>query len=280
MRKIPYDIFQRELPDAAKRLDKIYHVGQERIWDGRKVLSQLLEKHGGVQIAEKHREALKSIFAVILWGELAALEISAELTLEIEDIQPKMAAASQTHDEIRHLTVMREYLTHLNYIPDPLHPAAERLLTKIMNANSLEKKLLGMQLMVEPVAIAIFQSVRHHNLEPVLCDLLPYYEMDESRHIALGINYLPVLVKKMNAFQLLELWAWQIQLLFLQVDELKALEPDLKVLGVDPLELFERVEKKQLEGMREFFLQAGFNEKLLDWMRSLVYYKRKRAFGI
>ena len=62
---------------SARTLENIYHRGQEKIWDGRQVLAELLDKHGGVgRIDQRQAHALQNIFAVILEGENAAWKIS------------------------------------------------------------------------------------------------------------------------------------------------------------------------------------------------------------
>src|SRR4051812_38944917 len=83
---IPFEMFEltADLVDRearrAKRLESIYHVGQERIWDGRAVLAELIAKHGRPQLEGKERRALSRIFSIIMWGELAAWKISAQLS--------------------------------------------------------------------------------------------------------------------------------------------------------------------------------------------------------
>ena len=52
--------------------------------------------------------------------------------------------------------------------------------------------------MIEPVAITIFRFIRKSNVDPILTDLLEYFEKDEARHIALGVKYLPKLIKQMG----------------------------------------------------------------------------------
>src|SRR6187431_2194155 len=76
---------------------RIYHKGHEQAWDGRAVLDELIEKHGGIRFpasAEK-REAFAAVASVLLWGELAAWSISADLAVKLEDTPAKMAASSQ-----------------------------------------------------------------------------------------------------------------------------------------------------------------------------------------
>jgi hypothetical protein len=74
--QIPYEMFDLEVnAKEARRLakcERIYHRGQEMAWDGKDVLPMLIEKHGCVHVADDKKEALKRVFAIILWGELAA----------------------------------------------------------------------------------------------------------------------------------------------------------------------------------------------------------------
>ena len=73
---VPYNMFSledtAEEVRTARRMERIYHKGQERAWDGKELLAELLEKHGGIQIGPEKLEPLRNIFAVIFWGELAA----------------------------------------------------------------------------------------------------------------------------------------------------------------------------------------------------------------
>ena len=79
---IPYDMFDIERSAGeAKRLvkcERIYHRGQEIAWDGKDILPMLLEKHGGIHIQEDAKRALRRIFGILMWGELAAWRIASE----------------------------------------------------------------------------------------------------------------------------------------------------------------------------------------------------------
>src|SRR5438093_9864831 len=105
MNGLPYDMFDlARSAEEARRFDRarnIYHKGQDLAWDGREVLASLLAKHGGIKIAKEKREALAAVFGPILWGELAAWKISAQLADRLEPLEAKMAATSQAHDEAR-----------------------------------------------------------------------------------------------------------------------------------------------------------------------------------
>jgi hypothetical protein len=182
---VPFDIYF----DDKEYLEKVYHKGQEKIWDGRKTLDDLLEKYPNLDIDNMQATALKNILAIILWGEYVAWNVSSEMSAKFVEQGPKMAAVSQAHDEARHFYVMKDYLEkRLNYKPETLFKAALRVLEEVSNTNCMAKKLLGLQLMIEPVAITIFRFVRKSNIDPILSELLEYYEKDEARHIALGVK--------------------------------------------------------------------------------------------
>src|SRR5438309_1889267 len=113
----PYRLMDRDyLADAKakyEKLERLYHVGHKQSWDGKQVLGDLIKKHGGIKLDPIRRHALAEIFSTILWGELAAWSISADLALKLEDTEAKMAATSQAFDEARHFYTMRDYLLAL-----------------------------------------------------------------------------------------------------------------------------------------------------------------------
>jgi len=244
---------------SAKKMEYIYHRGQERAWDGKAVLEELLERHGGVSLEAEHIGPLRRLFAVIFWGELAAWKVSAELALELEPLEAKMAASSQAHDEARHFYVMHDYLQLLDYTPEHLPKAAHKILHEILVADSLAKKLLGMQLMVEPVALTLFQLVRENELEPVLCDLLRFYERDEARHVALGVNFLPMLIEKMGRRELLDFYLWQARMFMIQLDGVRELEEDFLALGLSLDDVVRLGQIKQLHAGRLVLDRLGRN---------------------
>src|SRR5207244_174538 len=109
----------RDEASRARKLENIYHAGQDKIWDGREVLTNLVAKHGGVRMALDAQQALANVFSSLMWGELAAWKISAQLADALTDFEAKMAATSQVHDEARHFYVLHDYLSLLDVeIPD------------------------------------------------------------------------------------------------------------------------------------------------------------------
>lgn len=239
---LPFTMFdlQRDV-GAARRADKlanIYHRGQDLIWNGRRVLAELKEKHGGIHVAEEPRQALGAVLGVLMWGELAAWKIAAQLADRLEPLEAKLAATSQTHDEARHFYVMHDYLTALGITPQPLDRQSRVLLDTALLASDPCLKIHGMQLLIESMALTLFQALRERRIEPVLSDLLLYFEKDEARHVGLGLQFLPDEMRRLSRLRAARLLAFQIELLLAAVAELKAMEPHLAVLGIDARQVF------------------------------------------
>ncbi|MGH7272471.1 MAG: ferritin-like domain-containing protein, partial [Polyangiaceae bacterium] len=238
---IPFDMFDGDMPEVearrARRMESIYHVGQARIWDGREVLAQLIAKHGKPELPPVQRRALARVFGMIMWGELAAWKISAQLADRLVPLEAKLAAASQVHDEARHFYVMHDYLEALGERPKKLEFWAQRVLSQTLKTENLLKKLLGMQLTVETIALVAFQRVRELEIEPVLSELMVYYERDEARHVGLGVQLVPQLIGGLSIAGAIDLAVFQLDLLTATLFSLKTLERDLLAIGVDPRSL-------------------------------------------
>lgn len=275
---IPFDFYYSDI-DNNKNLDKVYHNGQVRIWDGKSVLEDLFLKYKDSQIEPRKRQALKNILSVILWGEYVAWNTASEMSAQFESYGAKMAAVSQAHDEARHFYVMRDYLRRrLNYTPSAIFAPALAVLREVSKTRDLAKKLLGMQLMIEPVAITIFRFLRVSEVDPILSDLLEYYEKDEARHISLGVKYLPNLIKKMNFIQLGFFILWQLRMINYEIRGLKYMEEDLYTLGIDPVEVFNFAERKQIKCLMVLSEEMKINKSLWNPVIRLVRFRKKMAF--
>jgi hypothetical protein len=154
---------------------------------------------------------------------------------ELEPLEPRMAATSQAHDEARHFYVLHDYLVRATGdFPRSMSKGSERLVEAALNANTIAKKLIGMQLQIEATALTIFHALREANVCPVLSDLLLYYEKDEARHVGLGVQLLPTLMKRMGPAETLAFTAFSFHVAWHSILALKGSENDLRVLGVEP----------------------------------------------
>lgn len=260
---VPYDMFdaQRSAEEALRfhKCERIYHLGQEMAWDGKDVLAMLLAQHGRPALDDQRRHALESILTVVLWGEMAAWKISSQLANGLVPLEAKMAATSQAHDEARHFYVMYDYLNLLGWTAAPMDAAPQALLDLVLNTKDMPAKILGMQLMVETMALAIFQALRESDVEPILCDLLKYYERDEARHVGLGVQHLPDLVRGASKAERMRLNLFQVQIMSYALWEAKALDKHFRVLGVSTRSIVERARRKQIAAFGALWEAMGLN---------------------
>jgi hypothetical protein len=260
------------------RIEQLYHKGQTNIWDGKSYLQECVDRHGTPQVPEASVEALQNIFGVILWGELAAWKISSALALSLDSDEARMAATSQAHDEARHYYVMKDYLQMLGHVPESIDKHADEFLGSILRADSTSKMLLGMQLMVEPMALTLFKIIREEGVDPVLSDLLVMYERDEARHVALGTMYLPKVLAEMSAVQKGELLLWQFMGYMKQFEMLKALSDDFTTLGISPRSVFALARKKQVKAMELLSDELGERYPFMDTMLRVIDFRNEISF--
>ncbi len=257
----PYRLIEDSLADrtAAKldKLERLYHVGQQAAWDGRKVLAELIAKHGPPRLPPERKEAALKLLSILLWGELAAWAISADLAERIDDVEAKMAATSQAHDEARHFYVLRDYLRALGEPVPRLGGIGRRLLLNILETDSLVHKLIGMQLLTESNALAIFRGLCEADIEPVLVELLPYYERDEARHVGLGVMYLPRLLARQTRADAARAAAFQLGCVWMLVSAGMTMREHLRVLGMEPRRLASHTMKLQDQILRDMVAAAG-----------------------
>lgn len=268
--ELRYDMFDlARSAEEAKRMVKcesIYHRGQVLAWDGRDILAEQIALHGGVRIDDPAKAAaLSRIFNIILWGELAAWRISAQLADRLVPLEAKMAATSQAFDEARHFYVMHDYLRALGFAPSRLDRAPQALLDIVLDTDNLAVKLLGMQLMVETIALTLFQMVRELEVEPVLTELMRYFERDEARHVGLGMQYMPSLMSRMNKRELLRMVTQQARIISWGMIECWSLRKDFAALGINPREIMDRARRKQLAALGEAYRAVGLD---FDKMRN------------
>jgi hypothetical protein len=216
---------------------RIYHKGHEQAWDGRTTLDELVTKHGGIAFPEDKKQAFGKIASVLLWGELAAWSISADLAVKLEDTPAKMAASSQVFDEARHFYVLREYMWRAGIPVEKLGGWSRRLLVELLETENLLYKVVGMQLLVESTAVVMFRTIADAKLEPVLSELLYYFERDEARHVGLGVLTLPEVLEGLSDGEAMRLWWFQTRMQLEMIAGGMMINPAFVELGIDPAEM-------------------------------------------
>ena len=125
-----------------------------------------------------------------LHGEQGALLVASQLASCAPTFNAKLYAASQTFDEARHVEAFNKYLQTRIQRTWPIGRALKGLLDKILTDPRWDLKFIGMQVVIEGLALAAFNASKNATKDPVLYQMLDYIIRDEARHVTFGINYL------------------------------------------------------------------------------------------
>jgi hypothetical protein len=122
-----------------------------------------------------------------LHGEQGALVCTGLITSTVPWIDAKYYAATQVMDEARHVEVFARYVEEKLGGAYPINPQLRGLLDDIVTDGRWDITYLGMQIMVEGLALAAFGFLHMLTEEPLLKKLLRYVMSDEARHVAFGV---------------------------------------------------------------------------------------------
>ena len=140
----------------------------------------------------------------LMHGEQGALLVASQLTSCAPTFNAKLYAASQTFDEARHVEAFNKYLqTRIGRIM-PIGNNLKALLDKILTDPRWDFKFIGMQIIIEGLALAIFNTIRDTTQDPVFKRLLGLVIRDEARHVTFGVNYLTSFVTTLTEEERIE----------------------------------------------------------------------------
>jgi hypothetical protein len=149
--------------------------------------THIWEKLTPGDIRKLRREALSWTLSQFMHGEQGALLATAQIVNATPLIESKFYAASQVMDEARHVEVYARYLREKLSGAYPINRHLRTLLDQILTDSRWDMKYLGMQIMVEGLAMAAFGYMHKMCNEPLLTELTHYVMKDESRHVAFGV---------------------------------------------------------------------------------------------
>jgi len=132
-----------------------------------------------------------------LHGEQGALMVASQLVSAVPHTDAKFYAATQTMDEARHVEVFAKYIEKLDEI-QPIAAPLKSVLDSTLQTGDWLMKLVGMQIVVEGLALYSFREMRNLTEEPLLKELLTYVARDESRHHAYGVQYVERCVPELD----------------------------------------------------------------------------------
>jgi hypothetical protein len=120
-------------------------------------------------------------------GEQGALICTAKIVETVPWIDAKYYASTQVMDEARHVEVFAKYLDEKQNGHYPINAHLKLLLDDIISDSRWDMTYLGMQIMVEGLALAAFGFMQQMTPDPLLKQLLRYVMSDEARHVAFGV---------------------------------------------------------------------------------------------
>ena len=137
-----------------------------------------------------------------LHGEQGALICTAKITETVPWYDAKLYASTQVVDEARHVEVFARYLQDKLGGEYQVNAHLRMLLDDIINDSRWDMTYLGMQVMVEGLALAAFGFMHQLTSEPLLKQLLRYVMSDEARHVAFGVISLKEAYEDMSDVEL------------------------------------------------------------------------------
>jgi len=179
-----------------------------------------------------------------LHGEQGALMVAAQLVNAVPHTDAKFYAATQTMDEARHVEVFAKYIDKLGEVR-PIAPPLKGILDATLQTDDWMKKLVGMQIVVEGLALFSFREMRNLTQEPLLKDLLTYVARDEARHHGYGVQYISRCIPQVSDAQRVELEDFALESARALIDQRRGQSMIAEVLsvwqdaGVDPTELLQ-----------------------------------------
>ena len=133
-----------------------------------------------------------------LHGEQGALLATAKIVDSVPDNDAKLYAATQVMDEARHVEVYDRYLNEKVGRVYPINPSLQALINDLLADGRWDITYLGMQIMIESLALAAFGFIYQTTKEPLLRDITFHVMSDEARHVAFGIASLDKLYREMS----------------------------------------------------------------------------------
>jgi hypothetical protein len=194
---------------SREDLRALYEKAKGEQWDGRTYLPwdtdvdptrenfpdqqvPIYGTHHWNKLSEKNIRELRQHFmswtlSQFLHGEQGALLATAQIVTTVPNIDAKFYASTQVMDEARHVEVYERYLREKVQLTYPINEHLRKLLDQILCFSDWDMKYLGMQILVEGLALAAFKFLHTFSNEPLVKELVHNVMRDEARHVAFGV---------------------------------------------------------------------------------------------
>ncbi len=149
-------------------------------------------------------EFFKASLSQFMHGEQGAMMTAAKIVETVPWIDAKYYASTQTMDEARHTEVFAKYLRTKLGDAYPMSPFLKAQIWSLLEDSRWDIAYLGMQIVIESLALAAFGDMLRRTKEPLLTKLLRYVMSDEARHVAFGVLTLSEFYRDLSEAELLE----------------------------------------------------------------------------
>jgi hypothetical protein len=208
--RVPQDVtYNWEYDSTRAQLERLYEHAKRDQWNGSERLdwahdvdphSELVpdasigiwgtpmwDKLTKGELEKLRHEAITWQLCQFLHGEQGALLATAQIVDSVPWYEAKMYGATQVMDEARHVEVYRRFVQEKLEHDYPVNPNLKKLLDQVLSDSRWDMKFLGIQIIVEGLALAAFGTIRDSASDPLLRDLTAAVMEDESRHVAFGV---------------------------------------------------------------------------------------------
>jgi hypothetical protein len=194
--------------DTRKDLLNLYAKGKQQQWDAEYRIDwdqdidydnpqgmpvELFALHGYSEFEkmspkekiEVRRNSQAWGLSQFLHGEQGALICSAKIVTQVPDLEAKFYASTQTIDEARHVEAYKRLLEKIG-LAHPMTGPLKTLLEQVLRDSRWDMTYLGMQVVIEGLALAAFAGIRDYSSSPLAASVNAYVMQDEARHVAFG----------------------------------------------------------------------------------------------
>jgi P-aminobenzoate N-oxygenase AurF len=239
--------FSWEYGDGRDRLLALYQKGRDKQWDSVKridwsievdpfnvlgVPDQSLAIYGtkywdqmtDAQHDELRMHAAAWQFSQFLHGEQGALVCASRIVESVPDLDSKFYGATQVMDEARHVEIYSKFLQEKVGVVYPINSQLQNLLGETLSDSRWDMPYLGMQVLIEGLALAAFGLMRDMTTKPLPRQILAYVMQDEARHVAFGRLALRDYYKQITEAERREREDFVIEGCYLMRDRIRSME--------------------------------------------------------
>ena len=194
---------------------------------------------------EMDRHRVSWNLSQFLHGEQGALLVASQLVSCAPTFNAKLYAASQTFDEARHVNCFNRYLKEKIGFQYPSTDGLKSLMDKILTDERWDLKFIGMQIIIEGLALAAFNNLKLILNDGLLKQLLHYVIRDEARHVTFGVNYLEDYLKTLSKSEIEDRAQFAFEACVVMRDRLISGEVISRFLDYTPEEAHKKAEESE-----------------------------------